>query len=128
VLGLIAEALFESLLEVILGESIAFIARRTTRRQRKLNRLGPVYATAVYALIGAAAGELSVLVFHHRLFHPSRLPGISLLLSPLATGLVMSQAGRAGRRRGRQTASIESFGYGYTFALAFALVRFLFVN
>jgi hypothetical protein len=62
-------------------------------------------------------------MFQHNRFH-----GISLVLSPLATGLIMSQIGRRSRRRGGITVPIEKFGYGYVFALAMALVRFFFAG
>jgi hypothetical protein len=54
--------------------------------------------------------------------------GISLLISPLLTGLAMATVGRGVRRRGRAPVRIESFGYGFAFAFAFALVRFLMVR
>jgi hypothetical protein len=40
----------------------------------------------------------------------------------------MSQVGRAVRSRGQEAAQIESFGYGFVFALAMALIRFVFVK
>ncbi len=42
--------------------------------------------------------------------------------------LVMAFIGRTLRRRGRNSVPIESFGYGFTFALAMALVRFWLVR
>jgi hypothetical protein len=40
----------------------------------------------------------------------------------------MALIGKAMRRRGRTSAKIESFGYGFMFALGMALVRFALVK
>ena len=40
----------------------------------------------------------------------------------------MSQVGRALRRRNRATISIETFSYGFVFALGMAVVRFVTVR
>ena len=62
------------------------------------------------------------------LVHPSKSHGISLLISPVITGLVMGLTGRIVRRRGKTPVQIESFAYGFTFAFAFALIRILMVR
>jgi len=84
--------------------------------------------TIGFAVVGVAAGFSTLLVFPHRLVQPSRFHGISLLISPLIAGLVMSQVGRAVRRQGLEAVEIESFGYGFIFALGMALIRFVFVK
>jgi hypothetical protein len=40
----------------------------------------------------------------------------------------MSQVGRAVRRQGLEAVEIESFGYGFIFALGMAIIRFVFVK
>jgi hypothetical protein len=40
-----------------------------------------------------------------------------VLASPLITGLIKSQIGLVRRRKGEDAVRIESFGYGFTFAL-----------
>lgn len=67
---------------------------------------------------------MSVMIFPHHLIRPSRMYPISLLISPILTGLLMAQIGRTVRKFGRQSVRIESFGYGFIFALAMGLVRF----
>jgi len=90
--------------------------------------MGPLFAVVTFALLGAGFGELSVLAHPHPVFHATRFHGISLLLSPFITGLMMSWVGRGHRRRGQEPMRIESFSYGFTFALAMVLVRLAFVN
>jgi hypothetical protein len=80
------------------------------------------------AASGLALGYASAGVFPHPLFHPSRFHGISVLISPLITGLLMALAGRAAQRRGRRPLAVASFRYGFTLALGMALVRFWLVR
>jgi hypothetical protein len=79
-------------------------------------------------LLGLASGAISLHFFPHPLVHPARIHGISLIISPLIAGLVMSIAGRLLQRRGKQTVQIESFGYSFAFAFSMAAIRLLFVR
>ena len=127
-LGFIFELLFEALFELFLGVAVAG-AYRALRHFFVIARRGnPIAATVVLIIVGFALGFLSVLVFPHPLVHPSKLHGISLIISPVITGSAMAAIGRGIRRRGRVPVRIESFGYGFAFAFAFALVRFLLVR
>jgi hypothetical protein len=81
-----------------------------------------------YLCLGGIAGGISLLIFPYPLIHPSRFHGISVIVSPVLTGLAMSLMGSVLRRRGKIAMQIESFGYGFAFAFGMALVRFLFVK
>jgi hypothetical protein len=87
----------------------------------------PLLASVGYALLGSMAGAVSLLLFPHPMVHPSRFHGISLLVSPIATGLLMSFVGSTLRRKGKKVVQIESFWYGFAFALGMAVVRYFFV-
>jgi hypothetical protein len=80
------------------------------------------------AASGLALGYASAGIFPHPLFHPSKFHGISVLISPLITGLLMALAGWAAQRRGRKPLAVASFRYGFTLALGMALVRFWLVH
>ena len=84
------------------------------------------YAGICFAF-GAFTGGLRLLVFPHPLIRPSRLHGISLLVSPILSGAVMASLGFILRRRGKRVIAIETFWYGFAFAFGMALVRLLFV-
>jgi hypothetical protein len=88
----------------------------------------PVSATCGYALFGVLLGGVSLLFFPHTLVHPSRIHGISLLVSPVITGLMMWATGVVLRRRDKRVIRLESFGYGFAFAFGLALVRFFFAK
>jgi len=85
----------------------------------------PVLGALAYAGSGAAAGVLSLIPFPAHFVHSPRFHGISLLVAPLLTGLVMSTVGSFLRKKGKVVVRIESFGYGFVFAFGMALVRFL---
>jgi hypothetical protein len=87
----------------------------------------PVFAFLAYLCFGMVAGGLSVLLFPHRLIRPAGLPGLSLILSPTLAGLGMALIGSAQRKRNKRPTQIESFSYGFAFALGLALVRFFLV-
>ena len=98
--------------------------------------LGGAYNRRAYAgrrrdeAIISAAGplmNLCLVLFPYPIFHPSKFHGVSLLASPILTGLAMSLMGTLLRRKGKQAMRIESFGYGFTFALGMAVMRFFFV-
>jgi hypothetical protein len=67
-------------------------------------------------------------LFPHPLVHPSRIHGISLLVAPVTTGLMMSCIGSLLRRHDKKVVRIESFGYGFAFAFGMALVRLVLVK
>jgi hypothetical protein len=77
----------------------------------------PVLAAIGCLILATISGGLSRLIFPHPLVRPSKVHGISLFISPAITGSLMWMIGYALRRRGKQAAQIESFGYGFAFAL-----------
>ena len=133
-LGFILELLLEALIEIAFSESVA-VASRTRRRFRirpfvraTLSQSDRPLTVLFFTLWGIGLGALSILLIPHPFVHPSKLHGISLLFSPVITGLVMGFIGRTVRRRGKSPVPIESFAYGFTFALAFTLIRLFFVH
>ena len=81
------------------------------------------------AFAGAAAGVLSAWLLPHRLIAARAvLPGVSLLLAPLATGAAMHFLGKLQRRLGRSPGSLATFRGGALFALSMALIRWWLVG
>jgi hypothetical protein len=130
-LALLASIL-ELLSEVLVQVCLEFLASLLVRAGGKVIS-SPAYQERsftgfLFAVFGAAAGLVSVAIFPHPLVHPSKLHGISLLISPVITGLVMLGAGRLELRFGRKPTQIETFWIGFLFAFAIALVRFVLVK
>ena len=128
-LSAVAELLFEVFFQVIVEEAVVALIMRSLRNVfAEITAINPILATIGYLLLGSAFGLASVRLFPHPFFQPSKFHGISLVISPLITGLVMSQVGIMLRRKGKQAVRIESFGYGFTFALGLAIIRFILVK
>jgi hypothetical protein len=123
-----AELLFEVLFQVIVEAVVALVVRSVRNVFEETNAINPILATTGYLLLGSAFGISSLFLFPHPFFRPSKFHGISLVISPIITGLVMSQVGIMLRRKGKQAVQIESFGYGFTFALGLAIIRFILVR
>ena len=81
-----------------------------------------------YLFLGATTGGLSLIWFPFPLVHPSRFHGISLIISPLLTGLLMALLGSTLRTYNKRTVNLETFSYGFVFAFGMTLVRFLFAS
>ncbi|MEY8690246.1 MAG: hypothetical protein AB9M53_10285 [Leptothrix sp. (in: b-proteobacteria)] len=81
-----------------------------------------------YAVMGAAAGGLSLLVLPHYLLRAESARVAYLLLAPAAVGSGIAAIGTWRARRGQPRIGIDRWVYGATFAFAFALVRFVFAD
>jgi hypothetical protein len=126
-LGLL-QVLFEFFLEIA-GEAIMdFAVRGIARFFEAPDFRNPWVATVVYISLGVLTGGLSLIFFPHPIIHPSRIHGISLVISPVLAGLIMSLIGSALRKRDKEAIQLESFRYGFAFALGMAAMRFLFTR
>jgi hypothetical protein len=87
----------------------------------------PWFAGVGYALIGSLVGAASLFAFPHLLV-TARFRWANLILSPIASGVLMSLVGAWRQRRGHAVLRIDRFAYGFAFALGLALERFFFAK
>jgi hypothetical protein len=127
-LSAVADLLFEVLFQVVAEEVVALMARFIRHAFQETRPIHPLLAAIGYLLLGSTFGIVSLLLFPHPFFQPSKFHGISLVISPVITGFFMSQVGIMLRRTGKRAVQIESFGYGFTFALGLAIIRFAFAR
>lgn len=125
-LGWILEPLLEALFDYLIAGFVDLILRSMGEMFEKLTAQNPALASVGYLIVGLMSGGLSLLVFPHRLLHPTRMHGASLLISPLIAGLMMAATGAILRGRDRKSTQLESFGYGFLLAFGVALMRFFF--
>ena len=125
-LGFLLEIVGEFLLELL----VALISRALVAVFGPFSDEEPdrVLTIVGYMILGLFAGAVSLILFPHPLVHPSRLHGISLIVTPTLTGALMSLVGFSLRRYGKRPVRIESFTYGFGFAIGLTVVRFLFVR
>src|SRR5690348_5843677 len=97
--GWILELLLEAIFEYLAAAVADFFLRSLGEVVEGPERQNPVLSATGYALLGLAVGTLSLLPFPHHLVQPSEIHGVSLLVSPLVTGLMMSWTGEILRRR-----------------------------
>jgi hypothetical protein len=84
----------------------------------------PPLSTALVALfLGVGAGLVSIAVLPERLWGVSHPTGASVILAPLAVGMVMERYGRWRSERGSMASPIASFEGGAAFAFGLASVR-----
>lgn len=124
------EFLFEILGELVLQiffEGLAELGFRWMAEPFRRPR-NPWIAGFAYALFGAGAGGLSLLIFSAHLVHPYGFRVANLILTPILVGLLMYAVGQWRRRRGDELIGMDRFAYGYLFALAMGLIRFFFAN
>jgi hypothetical protein len=127
-LEIVVEIFFEAAFEFAAESLGALILRGVAALFDTSEFKNPVLAALGYVFLGGVAGGLSLLFFPHPLVHRSRIPGLSVFVSPILAGLGMSLVGSTLRHRNKKPMQIESFGYGFAFAFGMALVRFLFVK
>src|SRR5215471_1039204 len=123
----ILEPIVEALIEYVFGAILGFLVR-ALGEVFKTEIKSPGLAAFGYVLFGVLSGYISLLFFPYRIVHRSKIPGLSLVVSPVIVGFMMALTGSILRRHEKRVVRIESFGYGFAFALGMALVRFVFSN
>jgi hypothetical protein len=117
---LLIQVLFEAIAELI-GHGVKSLASRSTTVRKPVS---PLLAAAGYAVFGAIAGAISIWLLPHLFIERDWLRWLNLLAVPLAAGGIMSAIGAWRRHRDMRVIRLDSFAYGYCFALSMAVVRF----
>ena len=84
-----------------------------------------VLSTIGFALWGAMAGGISLLIISKSPISNLAFRKINLFLTPLAVGGVMMLVGRERGKRGQILVKLDRFGYAFVFAFAMAIVRYI---
>jgi hypothetical protein len=93
----------------------------------------PEPARAAVKLVAAAAfaallGFLSTLILPEPFITSRAWAIVHLVVGPLLVAWAMALIGRHFEKRDRRRTSLERFGYGWLFAFAFTLTRFLLLH
>ena len=127
-LSWVAELLLEVLFQIGVEAITGLVVRSIRDRLEETPSIHPVVAAVGYLFLGAVVGIVSLLIYPRPFVRPSKFHGISLIISPIITGLVMSGVGTSLRTRGKRPVRVESFGYGFALALGMAVTRFAFAR
>lgn len=124
VFGALLETLFEILAQAVFEVAAEVGLRSLVEPFQRSRPTNPFLAGVGYLLYGAIAGDLSLLI--PRLFTiPLWLRVLNVVVTPVACGLIMVKLGQIREKRGEKPIRINRFLYGYLFALAMAVVRFI---
>jgi hypothetical protein len=123
-IGFLVEALFEIFAQIV-AELLAEIGLRSLAAPfKRSGEINPILAGVGYSLYGAIVGGLSL--FLPRVFTaPTWMRLLNLLITPIACGLIMAYVGKVRARRGDVPLRMDTFMYAYLFALAMAIVRYV---
>jgi hypothetical protein len=128
--------IFEFLLSLLgqlvmqaIGEIIVGVVSETYKHRRKgaapvRTPLSDAFASSAWGVI---IGIASALVFRHQLF-PERLPGLSLILAPLALGSLANFIGAELERAGKGHIPLLTFKGAASFGFGFSVARFVFLR
>lgn len=94
---------------------------------RKRSKSHPLLAGAGVLILGGLIGALTRLAWPERIFQPGPVRGLSLIVSPLVTGMAMHRFGEWCEGRGLSRSYIDTFWGGALLAFGVALVRFLWI-
>ena len=126
------QLLFEILIELVLPlvtEIFAELALHGLTRMVRRSAVARIVLTALmYFAVGLLAGFFSLLIWPRVFARSTRLPGISLVITPVLGGILMSYIAWLRVRTWDWTIRLETFAYGFLFAFAMALVRLLFAE
>lgn len=86
---------------------------------------GPVSSTIGFALWGAIAGGISLLILPASPIAQSWLRKINLVATPVVVASFMSMTGRFRSRRKQTLVRLDRFGYAFVFAFTMALIRYV---
>jgi len=111
-----------------IGIEVMFSQGARAVRTKKRSSAQPVNAVTVvgYVLLGVVAGAISVWIFPNHFVHAQWLQVLNVAVTPALAGIVMGAIGKWRGRHDQDIIGLEGFLCGYLFALALALVRFVF--
>jgi len=119
-LEIFGEVLLQGLFELIAELGFQSLGEPFKRR----GPVNPLLAAIGYLLYGAIAGGLSLLL--PKMFVvPNMWRLANLIVTPLICGYAMAALGRFRTRRGSEALRLDTFSYGYLFALGMAVVRYV---
>lgn len=77
-----------------------------------------------YIILAAVCGGLSVWILPHQFIQNPALNIAVLILAPVVVGVIMGFRGKYLMKKGKLAIRLDSFSFGFLFALVFGLVRF----
>lgn len=117
----------ELILEILASGGVELLVESRGKRDRagRSRQHRPTLTLIGLLLLGVLVGIAGTLVVPRRILPPPAVPGLSLVLSPLAAGVAMHGLGRWRRASGHHPSRLATFWGGAVFALGMAVSRFV---
>jgi hypothetical protein len=120
----VVQFLGELLLQLV-GELIVGLVGRSLKEPfRSPKPFHPWLAAIGYGIFGAIAGAVSLWAFPLLFISTQWLRISNLIATPVIAGLMMERLGAWREKKDQETMRLDTFAYGFIFALSMALVRF----
>lgn len=119
ILQAIAEIFLQLVAEILVELGYRSLADKIHRRRH------PVLSTIGFAIVGAAAGGLSLIAFPDYAISEPALRAANLLVTPTVVGMVMAMIGKWRTKRGQDLIPLDKFAFAFVFAFAMGLVRYI---
>lgn len=124
IIGWVVQLLGEFLIQAF-GELVAELIGRSVKEPfRRPKPINPWLAAIGYIIFGAVAGALTLWLLPTLFISAQWLRIANLLVTPVVAGLLMEALGSWREKRAQETIRLDTFAYGFLFALSMALVRF----
>ena len=122
------EIVFELLIQII-AELLAEFGIRGTKNALGLEKpKNPFLSTFGYLILASIGAGISLLIFPNHHLDKIEYRILNLVLTPLLIGYVMSVRGKILTQKMKDPIKLDTFAYGYLFALTFGLIRFFFAH
>lgn len=123
----IIQIILEGLLNILGAVLVEVLV--STRRIPWVNQAATKFVTGLILFaMGAFLGLVSLVIFPNAIVRSESLPGISLVITPVLTGVTMVGIGWVLQWREKPVIRLGHFALGYVVALGMALVRFYFTD
>jgi MFS family permease len=120
---ILLEVLLEFILPLIVEIFAVAVVNKLERFVSKYETARVVVTAIMYTIVGLVAGFFSLLMFPKAFARSSTLPGISLVITPVLGGLLLSYIAWVRVRTWDWRIRLETFAYGFLFAFAMTLLR-----
>jgi hypothetical protein len=126
--GWVLQVFGELLLQLVFEALAELIGHSVKEPFRRPHPVRPWLAAIGYLIFGTAAGGLSIWLVPDLFIKAQWLRGANLLLTPLAAGFIMEAIGSWRALHEKEVLRLETFAYGFCFAFAIAVVRYVLGN
>jgi hypothetical protein len=128
----VIEFIFEVIIEILgqlmleIGTEFGIVSIKQTFKSVKDPNL--LLSIVGLLILGSIFGFISVFIFPEKIISEHKISGISIIVLPIFTGLILKLFGNWRRKKGKYASYLATFWGGFSFSFALTAVRWFFVN